>query len=66
VLVWIDDQDKFEVIGIANGPARSLHRALRKAFIDCHGLPDNGLVYGENDHRAFCSLTRQAMIVQAM
>lgn len=107
VLVWIDDQDKFEVIGIAQGPARSLHRALRKsadlehfaqeagfpehhlvlrpqsdkdprmvkgianwdqlrkAFIDCHGLSDNGLVYAENDHRAFCSPTRRAMIVQA-
>ncbi len=107
VVVWLDDEDQFEVIGIAQGPARSLYRALRKvadlehfaleagfpdhhlvvrpqsdkdprmvkglanwddlrkAFIDCHGLAENGLVYAENDHRAFCSPTRQAMIVQA-
>lgn len=107
VVVWIDAVDSFEVIGIAQGPARSVHRALRKvadlehfareagfpehhlivrpqseqdprmvkgiatwdelrkAFIDCHGVSNNGLVYAENDHRAFCSPTRQAMIVQA-
>ena len=107
VVLWIDDEDQFEVIGIAQGPARSLHRPLRKiadlenfaqeagfpahhlilrpqsdqdtrmvkgianwdqlrkAFIDCHALSANGLVYAENDHRAFCSPTRQDMIVQA-
>ena len=107
VVLWIDDEAQFEVIGIAQGPARSLHRALRKiadlenfaqeagfpahhlilrpqsdqdtrmvkgitnwdqlrkAFIDCHALSSNGLVYAENDHRAFCSPTRQEMIVRA-
>lgn len=107
VVLWVDDEDQFEVIGIAQGPARSLHRSLRKiadlenfaqeagfpahhlilrpqsdqdtrmvkgianwdqlrkAFIDCHALSDNGLVHAENDHRAFCSPTRQEMIVRA-
>lgn len=107
VVLWIDDEDQFEVVGIAQGPARSLHRSLRKiadlenfaqeagfpahhlilrpqsdqdtrmvkgianwdqlrkAFIECHALSANGLVYAENDHRAFCSPTRQEMIVRA-
>ena len=107
VVLWIDDEAQFEVIGIAQGPARSLQRPLRKiadlenfaheagfpahhlvlrpqsdqdtrmvkgianwdqlrkAFIDCHALSSNGLVYAENDHRAFCSPTRQEMIVRA-
>lgn len=107
VVIWLDDQDQFEVVGIAQGPARSLHRAvrtlseleqfaheagfpahhlilrpdseldtritkgiaswdaLRHAFINCQGLSSHGLVYAENDHRAFCSPTRQEMIVRA-
>jgi hypothetical protein len=29
VLVWLDDDSQIEIVGVAQGPARSLHRALR-------------------------------------
>lgn len=107
IVVWLDDERHFEVIGIAQGPARSVHRTirkmaelenftqeagfpehhvvlrpederdarihkgiadwdnLRKIFLNCLVTSANGLVFAENDHRAFCSPTRQAMIVRA-
>ena len=107
VLVWIDDQRQFEVTGIAQGPARSLHgsvsqteellqwaleagfpehhvmlrpegvrqatvrkglhqtEALLSAFAACQAESPQGRVWAENDLRAFCNPTRQAMIVRA-
>lgn len=107
VVVWCDDAQGLEVTGVAQGPARSLYRgvrkfselellaqeagfpehhlllrpdsetdprmvkgladwqSLRKAFIECHSASTHGLVFAENDHRAFCSPSRQAMIVRA-
>ena len=107
LLVWLDDVHQIEVVGMAQGPARSLHRALRswpelerfaheagfpehhlvlrpnseddprtrkglrtwieleRAFEACQRESDQPLVYAENDHRAFASPTRQAMIVRA-
>ena len=107
VILWRDVHRHIEVVGVAQGPARSVNRAirtiadlenfaqeagfpqhrlvlrpqseidhriykgiadwgqLRQAFLDCHELASNGLVYAENDHRAFCNPTRQAMIQQA-
>lgn len=107
VLVWIDEEHQLEIVGMAQGPARSQHRALRwlpdlekfaleagfpehhlilrpqsesdprmrkglsdwpalrQAFGQCQQDADNQLVYAENDHRAFCNPTRQAMILRA-
>lgn len=107
VLVWLDDRMQLEIVGMAQGPARSLHRALhgldaltqfaaeagfpqhhlvlrpqsptdtrvrkglsdwpalKQAFLDCQRASNNQTVYAENDHRAFCSPTRQAMIERA-
>ena len=107
VLVWLDDEHQLEIVGMAQGPARSQHRALRwlpelekfaleagfpehhlilrpqsetdprvrkglsdwqalkQAFAACQQESDNQLVYAENDHRAFCNPTRQAMIRRA-
>lgn len=107
VLIWLDDARGLEVVGLAQGPARSLHRAIRwwpelekfaieagfpehhlvlrpgsesdprtrkgladwaglkQAFEACQREADNQLVHAENDHRAFCSPTRQAMITRA-
>ena len=107
LLIWLDDVRQIEVVGMAQGPARSLHRVvrslneqekfaleagfpehhlvlrpqsendprtrkglsdwaqLRRAFEDCQREAHNHLVYAENDHRAFCSPTRQAMIGRA-
>lgn len=107
VLVWIDEELGLEIVGLAQGPARSQHRALRwlpelekfaleagfpehhlvlrpqsesdprlhkglhdwpalkQAFALCQQEADNRLVWAENDHRAFCNPTRQAMIVRA-
>lgn len=107
VLVWVDRQSDFEVVGIAQGPTRSLHQAVRsvselEAFAQAAGFPQhhlvlrpqnasdprlhqgiadwdqlkqtfrqcqeqssNACVYAENDHRAFCHPTRQAMIQRA-
>ena len=107
VLVWIDARHGLEIVGMAQGPARSLHRVLRwwpelekfaieagfpehhlllrpqsegdprirKGLHDWHGLRQafaacqqeagNQQVYAENDHRAFCNPTRQAMIQRA-
>lgn len=107
VLIWIDDHRQLEVTGIAQGPARSLHRsvsqadalmqwaaeagfpehhvmlrpegvrhatvrkglhhreALLSAFAACQAESPKGLVLAENDLRAFCNPTRQAMIVRA-
>ena len=107
VLVWIDDEHHIEIVGMAQGPARSQHRALRglpelekfaceagfpehhlilrpqsesdprvqkglydwhtlkQAFTTCQQQANNQLVFAENDHRAFCNPTRQAMIQRA-
>ena len=107
LLVWLDDAHQIEVVGMAQGPARSLHRGLRswpelekfaheagfpehhlvlrpqseddprtrkglhawaeleRAFDACQREASNQMVYAENDHRAFGSPTRQAMIVRA-
>ena len=107
VLVWIDDEHHIEIVGMAQGPARSQHRGLRglpelekfaceagfpehhlilrpqsesdprvqkglcdwhtlkQAFTTCQQQANNQLVFAENDHRAFCNPTRQAMIQRA-
>jgi hypothetical protein len=107
LLVWIDDERQLEVIGMAQGPARSLQRTVqdeaalmqfaqeagfpdhqlmmrpegvahprvRKGLSDTHTLSSafaacrqespKGQVWVENDLRAFCNPTRQAMIVRA-
>ena len=107
VMVWLDDDHGIEIVGMAQGPARSQHRALRwlpdlekfaleagfpehhlilrpqsesdprmhkgladwpalkQAFAACQKASDNQLVYAENDHRAVCNPTRQAMIRRA-
>lgn len=107
VLVWLDDDSQLEIVGMAQGPARSLNRAVRwfpdlekfaveagfpehhlilrpqsetdprmhkglsnwsdlkRAFTQCQLESGNQMVFAENDHRAFCNPTRQAMIQRA-
>ena len=107
LLVWLDDTHQIEVVGMAQGPARSLHRSVRswpelekfaheagfpehhlvlrpqsqddprtrkglqgwaeleRAFEACQRASHNTLVWAENDHRAYCSPTRQAVIARA-
>jgi hypothetical protein len=107
LLIWIDDERALEVVGVAQGPARSMHRslsnehellafakeagfpehqlmmrpegvahpkvrkgladqgALQSAFAACQRESPQTRVWVENDLRAFCNPTRQAMIVRA-
>jgi hypothetical protein len=49
VLVWLDDEQALEVVGIAQGPARHLHRVIRSVeeldkFTLEAGFPDHHLV----------------------
>lgn len=104
ILIWIDDENQLEIVGMAQGPALSLQRALvnlpdleqfaleagfpqhhlllrpqsendlrvRKglsdknsllqAFEACKKESHNQVVFAENDLRAFCNPTRQALI----
>lgn len=106
-LLWLDRDRDIEVVGIAQGPARSMHRMVRtleelKVFADAAGFPShwlmlrpdheeatnlfkglsdwsslknafssclsssqNGVVFVENDLRAFANPTRQKMILKA-
>lgn len=107
LLVWLDGVRGLEIVGMAQGPARSLQRdidalpdlvkvaveagfpehhlmlrphtargaplvkgiheweALKQVFLDCQAASGHGLVSVENDLRAFCNPTRQAMIQRA-
>ena len=107
VVVWIDKNLGIEVVGVAQGPAQSLHKIIRstdelEAFARSANFPDhylvvrpqdqdhqniikgidnladlvkafecakrkseNGNVFIENDLRAHCNPTRQALIVKA-
>lgn len=49
VLIWLDDQHQLEVVGMAQGPARSHHRALRslpelEKFALEAGFPEHHLI----------------------
>lgn len=56
VLVWIDDHSQLEVVGMAQGPARSLHRTVRwlpelEKFAVEAGFPQHHLILRpQSDH----------------
>jgi hypothetical protein len=54
MLAWIDDALGLEVVGLAQGPARSAHRAVRnldalRQFADEAGFPEHQLMLRPND-----------------
>ncbi len=107
VLLWVDQDSGIEVTGVAQGPAQSLHRAVKtlgelasfaveasfpghhlalrpgredhpdilkgihdeqslvKAFNLAMAKLESSVVFVENDLRAFCNPTRQAVIRKA-
>ncbi len=72
VLVWLDQQAEFEVIGIAQGPALSLHRAVQtftdlETFATHAGFPTHHLVMrpeSESDRRIYKGISDWAQLKQ--
>jgi hypothetical protein len=72
IVVWLDQQSEFEVIGIAQGPALSLHRAIQsftdlETFAAHAGFPAHHLVMrpeSESDRRIYKGISDWAQLKQ--
>lgn len=73
VLVWIDDEQQLDIVGMAQGPARSQHRALRwlpdlEKFAHEAGFPEHHLILrpqSETDLRMHKGLSDWKSLKQA-